>query len=312
MQRTRRWRGLWAAGGCCLVLATGCSGGSRSGVRPGVISVADDAGRTVTLTRPAGRVLCLIPSLTQVIVALGAEDRLVARTRWDVEPRLAGLPVVDNALVPSVEWIVARRPDLVIAWPDQPGRAVVSRLTDVGIPVYAAAVETLPELFATVVRIGELLGRKGAADSLEATLRAGLDSVRRAVLDLPRPTVFYAIGLNPPMAAGPGTYINELIEVAGGRNVFGDLHPGWPQISLEELVRRRPDVIIVSEPDTTAGSPLTALRSRAVWSTMPAVRHGRVYGVPADQFDRPGPRVVDAARALAELLHGSVRQTGRQ
>jgi iron complex transport system substrate-binding protein len=112
--------------------------------RTTTVTVTDHARRTVTLAAPARRVISLMPAVTDMILALGANDRLIARTQFDSDPRIAALPSTGNALNPSLEWIAALEPDLVIAWPDQPSRAVVSRLSTMGIPVYSARTSRLP------------------------------------------------------------------------------------------------------------------------------------------------------------------------
>jgi iron complex transport system substrate-binding protein len=271
------------------------------------ISVTDDAGRLVTLERPARRVISLIPAQTEVVTILAGPDVVIARTQWDHDPRLQHLPSIGNALTPSIEWLAARRPDLVIAWPDAQSRDVVRRLGDVGIPVFASRVESVADVRHMIERLGVLLGAEQRADALVATIDARLDSLRLAVADRPRRTVLYLLNADPPMAAGPGTYIDELLSAAGGDNVFGDLDTLWPQVSLEEIVRRQPDVIIRPR-DTTSdagitGSPLTGLAGRAGWRDVRAVRDGRVYGIDANFYNRPGAAVAEAAAGLARLIH---------
>ncbi len=250
----------------------------------------------------------MMPSVTEWIIAMGAADRLVARTDYDDHPAVAHLPSVGGGLTPSVEWLVARHPDLVVAWPDAPSRSLVSHLEAVGIPVYAAPSETIEEGLATARDLGTLLGLDSAAHAAVAEVKAGLDSVAVAVTAAlarrPRPDVLFLIGLDPLMAAGPGTFVDQLLDRAGGRNVLEGLNVLWPQLSLEEVVRRAPDIVIVGstgEPD-----PLAALRGRPGWREVPAVRDGRVYLVDPNLVNRPGPRMDEAAALLARLIHGDV------
>jgi iron complex transport system substrate-binding protein len=266
------------------------------------IRVVDDVGRTVVLSAPARRVVSLIPAQTEVILRLAGPDVLVARTRWDTDPALAGLPSVGNALTPSVEWLAARRPDLVIAWPDAQSRDVVRRLGDVGIPVYASRVESVAEVRSMIRRLGVLLGRTAAADSLDGAISAELDQVRRLVAGRPERSVLYLLNADPPMAAGPGTYVDELIRLAGGRNIFADLRQLWPQVALEEIIARQPDVIIRPS-ERAPGDPLAGLAGRSGWRELNAVRAGRVHAVDPDLYNRPGPRVGAAAHGLALRIH---------
>lgn len=263
------------------------------------ISVTDPAGRVVTLDRPAQRVVSMMPAVTEWVLALGAGDRLVARTDFDRQPGLDTLPSVGGGLTPSVEWIAARSPDLVVAWPDAPSRSLVARLEQLGVPVYTAPVEAIDEALTVATDLGTLLGREHAADSATAAIRAGLDSVRQAATG-PAPGVLFLIGLDPLMAAGPDTFLDELVRTAGGRNVLADIGIRWPQLSLEEVVRRAPDVIVVGS--AAVGDPAAILAGRPGWREVPAVRHGRVFAVDPDFVNRPGPRLDQAAALLAGLI----------
>jgi iron complex transport system substrate-binding protein len=270
------------------------------------ISVVDDAGRTVTLAHPARRVISLIPAQTEIVSILAGTDVLIARTVWDHDPAIAHLPSIGNALTPSVEWLAAQQPDLIVAWPDAQSRDVVKRLESIGIPVYASRVESIAEIRGMITRLGVLLGETARADSLLGAVDEELDAVRTAVAGKPQRSVLYLLSADPPMAAGPGTYVDDVITIAGGVNVFGDLRQLWPQVALEEIVRRQPDVIIrPTERDVAA--PMVGL-DRAGWRELRAVRAGRVYGVSPDLYNRAGRTVGEAARGMAERIHAdSVR-----
>ncbi len=286
------------------LLLPACNAPDDSGAdgRPAdTIAVTDLAGRTVTLDEPARRVVSMMPAVTEWILAMGAADRLVARTDYDHHPALDTLPSVGGGLTPSIEWLAARRPDLVISWPDAPSRSIVARLEQVGIAVYTAPVESIDESLAVAAHLGRLLGRDNDAASVIAGVQAALDSVRHAVVGRRTPTVLYLIGLDPLTAAGPGTFVDELVTIAGGRNAIADLRVRWPQLSLEEVVRRAPDVIIVGS--IRAGDPATLLEDRPGWRDVPAVRRHAVHAVHPDSANRPGPGMAKAAARLAELIH---------
>jgi iron complex transport system substrate-binding protein len=285
------------------LLAASCGGERADAPRATApISVIDDAGRTVSLSAPARRVISMIPAQTEIAGILGGIDVLVARTVWDEDPRLAHLPSIGNALTPSVEWLAAQRPDLVIAWPDAQSRDVVQRLRDIGVPAYASRVESVAEIRAMIERLGVLLGASARADSLVRDIDAQLDAVRASVRDRPRPRVLYLLSSDPAMVAGPGTFVDDLITIAGGTNVFADLEQLWPQVSLEEIVRRQPDVIIRPS-DSALADALTGLRGRAGWRDVRAVQQGRVHVVDPDLYNRAGATVGAAARGLAERIH---------
>lgn len=289
---------------CALSLpAAGC--GSNAGDGVDAISVTDGTGRLVSLDQPAVRVASLVPSLTDWIVALGAAERLVARTDYDHHPAIAHLPSVGGGLDPSVEWLVAQRPDLVLAWPDTPNRSLVTRLESVGIPVYTAPVQTIEDALGAAEDLGRLLDVDSAAAQAVARVRTGLERVATAVAGRPRPSVLFLIGLAPITAAGPDTFLDQLLVVAGGRNAVADIHVLWPNLSLEEVVRRAPEIVIVASGDLH--DPAASLGARPGWRDVPAVGAGRVYGVDPDVVHRPGPHIDRAAADLARLIHSDPR-----
>ncbi len=281
------------------LLAGGCRRAPAPAAAP--IAVTDDAGRSVRLARPARRIVALIPSVNEVLVALGAGDRIIARSDYDREPALAALPSIGGGLTPNVEWIAARRPDLVVAWPDERSRAVVGRLEAVGVPVYAARIETLADAYRTTRSLGTLLGLERRADTLVATLEGQLAAVSRRAAALPRPRVLYLIGLDPPEVAAGGTFVDELLRITGGRNVFEELRL-WPTVGLEEIVRRDPDVVVLAV--FGQGADATArLRGAPGWGALRAVRAGRVVALDPFVANRPGPHAPEVAEALFGALH---------
>jgi iron complex transport system substrate-binding protein len=276
-----------------LLVTVSCSG------EPGIRRSADKA---AAVERVPQRIVSLIPSATEIIVALGAAERLVARSDYDVDPALAHLPSVGPGLTPSLEQLTVLQPDLVVAWPDNPSRSVIRRLSELGVEIYTPQVQTLADIERTVGELGRILGTEPAAKSLVTSIEAELDALRTAVAARERPTVFYVVWYDPPTTTGSGTYIHELIEIAGGRNVFEDAPGLWPRVSLEEVVRRQPDVVLLSQ---TEENPIDIelLSSAVGWRELRAVRDGKVVPVDANLFNRPGPRVAETARRLAQLLH---------
>jgi iron complex transport system substrate-binding protein len=253
-----------------------------------------DAGLEVR--RPAARIVSLLPSVTEILLALGAGDRLVARTDYDTDSTLIRLPSVGGGLNPSLERLTVLRPDLVVGWA---GDQSLDRLAGHGVVVYRPQSQTLADVQCAMLRLGRALGLETAADSLTRAIDGELEGVRRAVQGRPRPSVFYVVWFDPPMTAGPGTYLDELIDIAGGRNAFADAPNPWPTVSLEAVLRRQPAIVIVPR-----GAERSArLRSTPGWRDLRAVRTGRVIEVDAGVFNRPGPRVGAAASTLAGLLH---------
>jgi iron complex transport system substrate-binding protein len=294
-----------AALAAVLALAGGCG---RADVRAdaaaeGAITLTDDAGRTVTLPRPARRIVSLVPSATATLVGLGAAGQLVGRTDFDTDPALDSLPSVGIALDPNLEKLASLRPDLVIGWETHKPQ-LRERLTGLGIPVFAVKTEDTTDVFRAIRNLGRLAGRAPTADSMATRLRGELESVRASVEGLPRPSVFFVVWNDPPMTAGPGTFVMQLIGVAGGKPVFPEVKELWPTVSMEEIVRRQPDVVVI--PVGESGTPRFDARSPG-WRELRAMR-GPVL-IPAELVNLPGPGVGETARRLRDALHPE--RTGR-
>lgn len=286
----------WALLAACL----SCSEAADAG--PPLPAVTDDAGHPVALRPGARTVVSMVPSLTELIVALGAGQSLVARTTDDGPPALDPLPSVGRPATPSVERILELRPDLVVLWADEGNPApVAARLRHAGIRVYTARVMTFAHLRRHLRALGLLLEREAAADSLARHLARSLAAAGREVPEEDRPTVAYLVWPTPPSVAGPGTFIDEIIRRAGGRNAFADLAVRWPTVSAEALVERDPDVLVVPRERRTA-SPGSGIWSGPPLELLTAVRTGDVLPVPPDLFERPGLGSVEAVRLLAEHL----------
>ncbi len=289
---------------CCLaLLAPLAACRAESAARASAITIVDGDGRTIRLDTPAQRVVSLVPASTDVLLALGASDRVVARTDYDQDPRLAAVPAVDNALTPSVEWIAQQRPDLVIAWPDRQTRTIVGRLIELGVPVYASHTESLADARKNMHDIGALLGLDSAAMHLVGALDSAMAAARAQVANLPRVSVLYLIGLDPPMAAGSGTFVNELIDVAGGANVVRASPTRWPELSVEDVLAKQPHVIVAAVEAQSAEQVRSRLSASPGWRTLDAVRAGRVFVVDATRFNRPGPLLISAIHSLVVAIH---------
>lgn len=297
-----------------LLAACGDRGaaGARTSAPPAsatdsAVTLVDDAGRTLTLPHPARRIVALVPSVTGTVVALGAADLLVARTDFDKDPAVARLPSIGGGLNPSVETLVSLRPDLVLGWETSGRPELRDRLTAMGIPVFAIKTEDTTDVFRAIRNVGRLTGRAHAADSLSASLRGELDAVRASVAGASRPTVFYMAWNDPPLTAGPKTFISQVIEVAGGRNVFADATALWPTVSIEEIVRRQPDFLLLPAGEQGAAKA-EGLKRAAGWRELRALREGRGVTVPGDAVNQPGPRLGEAARAVRDAIHPELRR----
>ena len=277
-------------------------------------AVVDDRGRLHDVSVPRTRIVSLIPAVTETLVAIGAADRLVARTRYDDEPGVAGLPSVGGGIDPSLEFLAGLAPELVVLWASGAnGVRMEDRLNEVGVDWYGAALETVDDFRRHARNLGRLVGLGDRADSLIAAVGGQLEAAAGSWAGRNPSEVVYVVQLDPPMTVGPGTFLDSLLAAAGAVNAIGDIRGNWPLVSMEEVVWRDPEYVIVpvpgyGTPEVPPGyrDPAAArLAARPGWSAVPAVAAGRVISVDASLFGRPGPRMGEAVLYLASRLHGA-------
>ena len=257
------------------------------------------------------RIVCLTPSVTEAVFALGAGDRVVGVTDFCTEPAAEGKVRLGGIFNPNFERLVSLRPDLVIVQ----GRAaqVAPFCRELRIPMVTVENHDVAGVLGDLRMLGEVLDCREEATTLCGGIEAQLAAVRRAVKDRPKRRVFLSLyrtggSLTSLTTATDGTYLGELIRLGGGENVFGDLRQDYPQVSKEALLRRGVEVII--EPTGSgATSAEEEAQRRTDWrrlgpgSAVPAVETGRIYFPRADILLKPGPRLGEAARAMGELIH---------
>jgi iron complex transport system substrate-binding protein len=294
-------RSLGAA--AALVVLVAAQGELAAGARAaGVREVTDMLGRRVRIPDHAARIVSLAPSITETVFVLGDGDRLVGVTDYcDYPPEAARKPRVGGISTPSFEAILARRPDLVLATSESNYEEHVQRLVSLGLPVYVIRPLDFETVLESIERIGAVLGREPLARARVAAMRRDADAIAHAVAGAPRPSVLYVVWPNPLIAPGRGTLITELLQRAGGESVTATEPLAYPRLSLETVVERRPDRIIVGRHGQ--GTVEELLRGWARLDAVRAVREGRVYAVDGDLVHRPGPRMIEALRALAQALH---------
>ncbi len=293
---------------CCLAVcfaltATGC-GRERTvavPVAPPIVLV-DDHGDTVRLPKPATRVISLIPSATETLIALGAIDRIVGRTRYDIDSAVLSKPSVGTGLTPNLETMVALRPDLVILWSSDKRGDVQAQLTRAGVRTLAVSLQDTTDAFRALALLGDAIGERAKATTLIASLQRTFAATRASVAAEKKPRVFYVVFNNPPMTTGPNTFIAQILALAGGENIFADSPANWPTIPMEELVKRDPDVIVLPVGEMPDSS-VNRLHVMPGWRDLRAVRAGHIVRIDANLASRPGPNMGRAAVALRDLLH---------
>ncbi len=238
-------------------------------------------------------------SATEWLVALGAADRLVARTDFDRQPELASLPSIGGGLDPSPEAIAALRPDVVIGWRSRSSNDLQSALAPFRIPVLSFETTDTADAFKQLGRLGVLVGREAQADSLARAIRADLQAIHSdacAASGAPE-EVFVVLWAEPPMTAGGPTWLTTLLETACLKNSFADLATAWPTVGMESITARQPRYLLTSRGDSL-GQKLVEFRGNTGWRDLEAVRAGRVLEIPGDLFARAGPTLPAAARAI--------------
>ena len=264
--------------------------------------MVDDLGRSLQFEAAPRRIVTLVPTAAEILFALGEGDRMVGRSRYADYPRgVLAVPSVGDAIRPSTELVLARRPDVVVMVAGADNRRAVDELGRLGVQTLAIRINTFDDLERNIRRLGVMTGAESAAGALISDIRAELAEVEVATRGLESPTVYYDVGFPPAYTIGGGSYLDRLITIAGGRNVFGDLEVPASQVSLEAIAGRDPDLIVF--PIRPDASPSTRPADRPGWTALRAVESGSVRTVDVDLLSRLGPRIGRAARSLAVAIH---------
>jgi iron complex transport system substrate-binding protein len=265
--------------------------------------VTDEVGRRVKIPAHVGRIVSLAPNLTETLYALGLGDRLVGDTNYcDVPPEARSKPHIGAPVNPSIEAIVALRPDLVFATTSINRRETVDALDHLGISVYTSDPHTVRGTIESVGRIANLVGAEKEGAALTANLHARLDALHARLLDRPPVRALFVVWLDPLQTVGQNTFIADALRWAGAKSVVVS-NQNWPKLSFEEVVRLQPEYLVFAESHPGEGSlTLADLRSRPVWRDLQAVQEGHV-AIVSDEIDRPDPGLIDAIEQLARDLH---------
>ncbi len=287
----------------CTVLVLACEGSAskqatRNAADSTTVSIRDDFGHAITLGSPPKRIVSLNPSTTEILFAIGAGSRLVGRTHWDSWPDSAKLvPDLGDGLRPNIEAVLQAHPDLVILYASNDNRAAADRLRTAGIQSAALRVDSIAQFRRTTLLLGRLVGEPARAKNVVDSVQRTLDSVRAANAGLPRTSVFFHAWDNPLITIGRNSFLNELVVIGGGRNVYDDIAEASPVVTLEDVVKRNPDALLVG--------PFVAksILASAQWQAVPAVRAKHVFVYDTNLVGRPSVTLGMAAVNIARLLH---------
>jgi len=288
----RAWKGVWALV-AVLVLA-----GLVASAQQYPVTVVDDRGVEVTINSQPNRIVVAGPPLyTEIMIDLGAVDRLIAVAESpDNPPEVADLPTIGPSFSPNVEVILSLEPDLVLGPGDYGG--VRGNLEAVGITVLTTPlIKGIPDIFSTIRTVGTALGLQKQAEVLIGQIAEKVVTIEASTLDegpVSAAFLYASVPDTPPYAAGSGAIENELILRAGGKNVFCDVQ-GFPQVSLEEIVSRNPEVIF------TDPSQIENITSNPLLKPVSAVKNNRVYGIKAASIT--STNVAEVLKQMGEFLH---------
>ena len=290
---------LLSSRSACIALALAISACHDS--RTPSLAPSDDFGDPVRIGRPPTRIVSLNPATTEILFTLGAGRRLVGRTKYDLWPDSATLiPALGDGIRPNVESVLASQPDLVILYASQDNRPAAARLRAAGVNTLSLKVDHISDFRRTVQLLGAILRDSVRAKTVTDSVYRTLDRVRAATAQLTRPSVFWHIWDAPVITIGAGSFMNELVNIAGGTNVYADIAGPSAQVSLEDISRRNPDFILAG--------PIgkAQIESDPRWRIVRAARDNKILVVDTLLVARPSVRLGEAAVSLANLLHSGV------
>ena len=271
---------------------------------PEPLTLTDSRGQEVQVPREVKRIVSLAPSNTEILFALGLGDRVVGvTTLCDYPQEAKAIEKVGDLMSMNVEKIVSLSPNLVLAIEGMP--EVVAKLEEVSIAVLVLQPTDLESIYHTIELVGQAAGAEEAAQELLASMREGVEAVTAKVEGVEkRPKVFYELDATDPAkpyTAGPGTWHDQFIRLAGGVNIAGEADMPWVQFSTEEIIAQDPAIIVLG--DANYGVTAEDVAQRPGWEVISAVRKGAVYPIDDNLISRPGPRVVEGIEALARIIH---------
>ena len=265
--------------------------------RAAPISAKDARGRIITLSSVPKRIVSLAPAVTEILFAVGAGPRVVGVTSYcDYPAEAKRVPKIGDFRA-SVEKVIARKPDLIVASASANAQ-VIPQLERLRIPLFVVDTQTVTQVMDSILGVGHITGAEPGAARVVRSMHERIASVRGSVSRAKsRPRVLVVVDVSGPWVAGRGNYMDDLVSMAGGINIARDAGPGWPRYSAEKAIVGKPDVMLVTDRHAPRIGQVPG------WSRLPAVAKNRVYSDLPISFVRPGPRLPDALESVARILH---------
>lgn len=270
------------------------------------VSIVDDAGRTVTLAKPAARVISLAPHTTELVYAAGGGARLVGAVSYsDYPPEANALPRVGSNSALDLERIVALRPDLIVVWRHGNDTPQLDKLRALGIALFVSEPHKVDDVAMNLERLGTLLGTQSTAQAAARRYRDAIARLRARYAARPVVSVFYQVWDRPLLTLNGAHIVSDAIALCGGRNIFGALAQRVPTVSVEAVVAANPEAIVTAAKGATtptADAPLPDLARWRAWPQMIAVERSNLFAIDGDLINRPGPRLAQGIDALCRDL----------
>ncbi|WP_025916275.1 cobalamin-binding protein [Herminiimonas sp. CN] len=284
----KKWRLALAA--LCL-----CAGPSMA-----AISVQDDAGKTVTLAKPAQRVVTLAPHATELVFAAGGGARIVGTVSYsDFPPAAKSIPQIGDNRQIDIERMIALKPDLIIAWQYGNAQRQIEQLRQLGIPLFYSEPRKLDDIASSVLRIGRLLGADQTAQAAAAELRQKLNDLKLRYQNRPPVRLFYQVWDKPLYTLNGQHIVSDAMRLCGGENIFAGMAVTAPNVGIEAVLQQDPEAIISGDQRNQSGGGINIWKP---YTTMTAVRRGNLFSLNGDLLSRSGPRMVEGAAALCAKL----------
>ncbi|MDR0858091.1 MAG: helical backbone metal receptor [Oscillospiraceae bacterium] len=272
------------------------------GAGTAAIEVTDQTGKLVTLSAPAAKVIALTPAMNEIINALGSFDIIVGRGEYcDYPAAILNIPSVGSGDNTNIEQIIALNPDLVVMATMAQTTEQAAQLEAAGIAVYSSDAASVAETYDSIEQIGALIGKTAEAEALIASMKATFAELSQNKLS---GSIYFEIS---PLewglwTAGTGSFMNEIADIIGLTNVFADVG-AWAEVSEEQVIERNPDYIMSITMYYGEGpTPVEEILSRAAWADITAVKNAAILNLPDNELSRPGPRLVDGAKALYDFV----------
>ena len=265
-------------------------------------SFVDDTGRKLSLAKVPTRIVSLAPSITEMLFAIGAGGQVAGVTQFcDFPPDAAQKPKVGYAN-PNVESLVALQPDLILAPKEFLKPDMLASLDSLRIPLFVLSGESVDDIFSHIQTLGRMTDHQAEAAALVMDVRREIATVKQRVQGQPPVRVLYVLNSQPLITVGPGSFIDQLIGLAGGLNVAAKSGMPYPRLSMETVLVEDPEVLVFPV-GPAEGIPESEQQAWRRWSGMSAIKHARTHQISADLLNRPGPRIGQALERLAALLH---------